>query len=136
MHNNADGELSMTEDSTRIARLQREVHRLRTSPSLRLGAHITDSIRKPWRAPFLIVTLPWLMLLVGLELIGLKSQPPSYRTFSSDGSLQKRECVVMFPTNGVGFGHFTRMLALAKRMKSKNENLEVIFFTIATFVSS
>ena len=35
----------------------------------------------------------------------------------------------MFPTNGVGFGHFTRMLALAKRMKMDDPNLEVIFFT-------
>ena len=35
----------------------------------------------------------------------------------------------MFPTNGVGFGHFTRMLALAKRMKKDDSNLEVIFFT-------
>jgi UDP:flavonoid glycosyltransferase YjiC (YdhE family) len=37
--------------------------------------------------------------------------------------------VVMFPTNGVGFGHFTRMLALAKRMKNLDKSLEVIFFT-------
>lgn len=35
----------------------------------------------------------------------------------------------MFPTNGVGFGHFTRMLALAKRMKTDDTDLEVIFFT-------
>jgi len=36
---------------------------------------------------------------------------------------------VMFPTNGVGFGHFTRMLALAKRLKAKDPSLEIIFFT-------
>ena len=35
----------------------------------------------------------------------------------------------MFPTNGVGFGHFTRMLALAKRMKQHDPSLEIIFFT-------
>jgi UDP:flavonoid glycosyltransferase YjiC (YdhE family) len=35
----------------------------------------------------------------------------------------------MFPTNGVGFGHFTRMLAVAKRMKKLDSDLEIIFFT-------
>jgi len=35
----------------------------------------------------------------------------------------------MFPTNGVGFGHFTRMLAVAKQMKKLNADLEIIFFT-------
>ena len=35
----------------------------------------------------------------------------------------------MFPTNGVGFGHFTRLLAIAKRMKKINPDLEIIFFT-------
>jgi len=37
--------------------------------------------------------------------------------------------VVMFPTNGVGFGHFTRMLALAKRMRREDPELEIVFFT-------
>ena len=35
----------------------------------------------------------------------------------------------MFPTNGVGFGHFTRLLAVAKRMKKLDPELEIIFFT-------
>ena len=42
------GGLCITRES-RVDRLQREIHRLRTSPSLRLGAHLTDAIRKPWR---------------------------------------------------------------------------------------
>ena len=40
-----------------------------------------------------------------------------------------RNCVVMFPTNGVGFGHFTRLLAIAKRMKEKDPELEIVFFS-------
>ena len=110
-------------------RMRRELHRLRTSPSLRLGVHITSAIRKPWRAPFLIFSLPWMMLMIGLELIGLKAQPRALDTNMAGRPKQKGDCVVMFPTNGVGFGHFTRMLALAKRMKEKDSNLEVIFFT-------
>ena len=110
-------------------RLRRELHRLQTSPSLRLGAHITTAIRKPWRAPFLILSLPFMMLMIGLELIGLKSQPKALQTNQAGRELPKGNCIVMFPTNGVGFGHFTRMLAIAKRMKQQDTSLEIIFFT-------
>ena len=67
--------------------------------------------------------------MIGLEMIGLKSQPKGLETNSSGRQLTKGNCVVMFPTNGVGFGHFTRMLALAKRMKKQDSSLEIIFFT-------
>ena len=110
-------------------RLRRELHRLRTSPSLRLGAHITTAIRKPWRAPFLILSLPFMMLMIGLELIGMKAQPKALQTNDAGREKSKGNCVVMFPTNGVGFGHFTRMLAIAKRMKQQDPSLEIIFFT-------
>ena len=110
-------------------RLQRELHRLRTSPSLRLGVHVTNAIRRPWRAPFLFISLPILMFMIGLELIGLKSQPKALHTNHAGRDIVKGNCVVMFPTNGVGFGHFTRMLALAKRMKEKDSSLEIVFFT-------
>jgi len=110
-------------------RLRRELHRLRTSPSLRLGAHITTAIRKPWRAPFLIISLPFMMLMIGLELIGLKAQPKTLQTNDAGREKSKGNCIVMFPTNGVGFGHFTRMLAIAKRMKQQDSSLEIIFFT-------
>ena len=110
-------------------RLKREIHRLRTSPSLRLGAHITTAIRQPWRAPFLILSLPILMFMIGLELIGLKPQPGALQRNNTGRELGKGNCVIMFPTNGVGFGHFTRMLALAKRMKEQDSSLEIIFFT-------
>ena len=110
-------------------RLRRELHRLQTSPSLRLGAHITTAIRKPWRAPFLILSLPFMMLMIGLELIGLKAQPEALQTNDAGREKSKGNCIVMFPTNGVGFGHFTRMLAIAKRMKQQDSSLEIIFFT-------
>jgi UDP-N-acetylglucosamine--N-acetylmuramyl-(pentapeptide) pyrophosphoryl-undecaprenol N-acetylglucosamine transferase len=119
----------MDEDETRLTRLQREVDRLRISPSLRLGSHLTDAIRKPWRAPFLILTLPWMMLMIGFELLGWKSQPAAFSTNTSGRLSSKGNCVVMFPTNGVGFGHFTRLLAVAKRMKKLDPELEIIFFT-------
>ena len=70
-----------------------------------------------------------MMFMIGLEMIGLKSQPAGLETNDAGRELTKGNCVVMFPTNGVGFGHFTRMLALAKRMKKQDSSLEIIFFT-------
>jgi UDP-N-acetylglucosamine--N-acetylmuramyl-(pentapeptide) pyrophosphoryl-undecaprenol N-acetylglucosamine transferase len=110
-------------------RMQRELHRLRTSPSFRLGLHLTSAIRRPWRAPFLIITLPTLMFRIGLELIGILPQPRALLLNEAGRPVENGSCVVMFPTNGVGFGHFTRMLAVAKRMKNLDPALEVIFFT-------
>jgi hypothetical protein len=119
----------MVDEERRLTRLQREIHRLRTSPSLRLGVHLTNAIRKPWKAPFLIISLPWMMLMIGFEFLGWIPQPSAFKTSSSGRLLSKGDCIVMFPTNGVGFGHFTRMLAIAKRMKKLNPTLEIIFFT-------
>lgn len=117
------------ESKSKISRLQRELSRLRTSPSLRLGAHITDSMRRPWRAIFLPISLPVLMLLIGWEMLGRKSAPEIESRVTYDADAPARNCVVMFPTNGVGFGHFTRTLALAKRMKKLDPEIEIIFFT-------
>ena len=62
-------------------------------------------------------------------MLGKKHQPNVLQRVSLDPTLSNRNCVVMFPTNGVGFGHFTRMLALAKHMKREDPELEIIFFT-------
>lgn len=109
-------------------------------------------MRKPWRAPFLPITLPILMFRIGLEMLGRRPVPriapavemPEESPVSASTAPVKIEpaitpppvespasnnTAIMFPTNGVGFGHFTRMLALAKRMKAADESLEVIFFT-------
>ena len=116
-------------NKSKINRLQREISRLRASPSLRLGSHITNAMRKPWRAIFLPITLPSLMLKIGWEMLGKKSAPEIESRVTYDEDAPARNCVVMFPTNGVGFGHFTRTLALAKRMKKLDPELEIIFFT-------
>ena len=67
--------------------------------------------------------------MIGLELVGLKARPSAFKTNVAGRLTSKGDCVVMFPTNGVGFGHFTRLLAIAKRMKAANDELEIIFFT-------
>ena len=106
---------------------RREVARMRKSSSWRIGTHLIRSVEKPWRFPFLILSFPWLVLSIGLERLGRKSHP-----VNSTGLLEHakpRRSIVMFPTNGVGFGHFTRMLALARRVRKLDPSIEVIFFT-------
>lgn len=116
-------------NSSREKRLERELHRICTSPSFRVGVHMTKAIKKPWRALVLPISLPWVMFMIGLELIGLKEQPKALAQNSVGKEELNANTIVMFPTNGVGFGHFTRLLAIAKQMKKLDESLEVIFFT-------
>jgi hypothetical protein len=114
----------------RIARLERRIDRLEKSVSIRLGSHIVKAMRQPWRAPFLIISLPWLMVRCGLEMLGKLPSPSAGKKINNKPPSEPlNNTVIMFPTNGVGFGHFTRMLALAKRMKNRDPDLEVIFFT-------
>ena len=105
----------------------RELRRLRNSSSLRIGILIVSSIEKPWKLLFLPLTFPWLLFSIGLERLGKKSPPQI--DYELGMPAEKRNSVVFFPTNGVGFGHFTRMYALAKRMKRDDPDLEIVFFT-------
>ena len=112
----------------RNQRLQRELTRLHTSPSYRLGLHLTNAIKKPWLAILLPITLPILMLRIGFELIG-KIAPPETNYLSRNTNRGDSNTIIMFPTNGVGFGHFTRLLAIARQLKKHNSNINIIFFT-------
>jgi UDP:flavonoid glycosyltransferase YjiC (YdhE family) len=106
---------------------RREVVRIRKSSSFRIGTHLIRSIEQPWRFPLLLFSLPWLIFSIGLERIGRKALP--LEETDSIGSGDTRKSIVMFPTNGVGFGHFTRMLALARRVRRLDPDIELIFFT-------
>ena len=79
----------MVSRESKILRLERELHRIRTSPSLRLGSIITDAMRRPWLAPFLILTLPWNMLMIGLEMLGKKSPPAAFERVTQDPTLSE-----------------------------------------------
>ena len=104
----------------------RELRRIRSSLAFRLGTSIVRALKFPPKLLFLPFTLFFVGFDWGLERIGKKK-------FISDESeyhpANTRHCVVMFPTNGVGFGHFTRLLAIAKRMKKQDPTLEVVFFS-------
>jgi hypothetical protein len=104
----------------------RELRRIRNSLAFRLGTTIVEAIKFPPK----LVILPLSLLLVGinwgLERIGKKEYAPA----EGEGiNGPTKRCVVMFPTNGVGFGHFTRLMAVAKRLRKLDSELEIVFFT-------
>ena len=109
-------------------RHEREIDRLKNSATYRLGEHLTASIRKPWKLFFLPLTFPFHAFLIGLEKLGLKAHPATKNPTKNNG-MRTEDCVVLFPTNGVGFGHFTRMYSLAKSIRKHSPETEVIFFT-------
>ena len=106
----------------------REIQRLRNTVSFRLGKHLTDAVRQPWKFPFLPITFPIKAFMLGLEKIGKR---PGNNILNSDklDMLPPRNCILLFPTNGVGFGHFTRLYAIAKELRSIDPDTEIIFFT-------
>ena len=112
----------------KISSLKRENRRLRNSVSFQLGLHLTESIRKPWRLLILPVSFPLLRLKIGLRRLGKITH--STNGLRLDYEVQPRKnAMVLFPTNGVGFGHFTRMYSVAREMRRQDPNMEIIFFT-------
>lgn len=111
----------------REAVLRRELWRVRNSASFRLGNHLIEAARNPIRLIILPFTLPVVLWSLGMEMLGRRPRPMSDAMIQLKGG--PSNTVVLFPTNGVGFGHFTRMYALARRLRRKNPDLEIIFFT-------
>jgi UDP:flavonoid glycosyltransferase YjiC (YdhE family) len=122
-----DEEGSRAGPERREAALRRELWRVRNSASFRLGHHVIEAFRRPWRLLVLPFSLPVVTWGIGMELLGRRPRP------MSDSMIQLRggpaRCAVLFPTNGVGFGHFTRMYALARRLRKQDPDLEIVFFT-------
>ncbi len=107
--------------------LRRELWRVRNSASFRLGNHLIEAARNPIRLLILPFTLPIVLWSLGMEMLGRRPRPMSDAMIQLKGG--PSNTVVLFPTNGVGFGHFTRMYALARRLRRRDPDLEIIFFT-------
>jgi hypothetical protein len=130
-------EASKTQSQARaLAKSKREIRRLRSSTSFRIGVHITSAIKRPWRLIALPISLPFFAFRLGLERLGKK--PVLFLEENTDKGIQqnliidkikRKHAIVLFPTNGVGFGHFTRMYSVAKRLREMDPDLEIIFFT-------
>ena len=120
-----------SEDNTPIpplqSKLERELRRIEDSASLQIGRHLTASIRNPLRFIGLAITFPILCLKLGFQKIGYKKTVIEIVPTQNDDP--RNHSIVLFPTNGVGFGHFTRMYAIARSLRKKDPTLEIIFFT-------
>ena len=117
-------------NSLEIQKYRRELRRTRNSASFRIGNLVINSIVKPWKIillPFNLIKLSWEL---ASERLGWKNVPSHDSIISS--TKRNTKSILVFPTNGVGFGHFTRILAVAKRIKKLDSGIEVIFFTTMT----
>ena len=93
----------------RFERSQRENRRLRFSASFRIGLHLTQAFRQPWRFVILPITFPLLILSIGFERLGRKPAAKEASLnekylLNSSSFIERKHCIVLFPTNGVGFG--------------------------------
>lgn len=112
-----------------IGKIQRELRSIKQSPSYILGKHIAESYPSVVKIAALPISLPILAYRI---LTGKQTMDPSnISNFSNSNGKEevRRNSIVFFPTNGVGFGHFTRTLAIARRLKKVNSDLEIVFVT-------
>ena len=109
--------ISLTNEKLELDRYKRELSRIRGSPLYRLTALFSDSLRSPWKIIQLPVNSILLSIRLARERLGHieKQDIEKYPIGSRIG--ENRDSIVLFPTNGVGFGHFTRLLAVAKKIQ-------------------
>tara|TARA_B100000287_G_scaffold243184_1_gene228603 strand:- start:2629 stop:3978 length:1350 start_codon:yes stop_codon:yes gene_type:complete len=123
-----DNEYGSLTDTDKISeKHKRELGRIRSSPTFRLSTLFIKSAEKPWKLLWLPISILILMFKVVRERLGYSTKYNDSSPYSYESN--SRESIVFFPTNGVGFGHFTRLLAIAKRIKKTKPQIEIIFFT-------
>jgi len=112
-----------------LEKKSRELRNIRQSPAYMIGKHISDTYRNPLKMLLLPISLSLLSFKIvrGTAVYGNDSE---FSDISEMGAPSiRRNSIVFFPTNGVGFGHFTRTLAVARKLKKLDESLEIVFFT-------
>ena len=114
-----DAILARNRQKIAFERSKRELRRLKSSVSFRIGVHLTTSVRKPWMLLLLPFTFPLLIFKIGLERLGRVEHPVAD---VEESAILPRNSVVLFPTNGVGFGHFTRLYSVANGCEEMTPN--------------
>jgi len=110
----------------RREKTSRELDRIRNSFSFRSGQIIAKSLKFPLLLPILPFWLLGFIFVYGLERLGKKS---AHTVNSGRKIVDPKRCIVFFPTNGVGLGHFTRLFAVAKRVREQDPDVEIVFVT-------
>ena len=111
-----------------VDRYRREISRIKQSGAYRLMNLITRSVRSPKK----LILLPFTFTKLSFQIVNQrrgKTENSTQNQFPIGHGSGSRNCIVFFPTNGVGFGHFTRLLSLAKKIREKDKEIEIIFFT-------
>ena len=108
-------------------RRARQLNSIRSSLSYRLGNLLVSSVLRPWMILVLPFTVPSLLWRYGRERIGWEKMQNGIEENSFKS--KSRDCAILFPTNGVGMGHYSRMFALAMALKRKRPEMEIVFFT-------
>jgi UDP-N-acetylglucosamine--N-acetylmuramyl-(pentapeptide) pyrophosphoryl-undecaprenol N-acetylglucosamine transferase len=106
---------------------QRQLNSIRQSMSFRLGREIVESVLRPWKMIILPINIAILLFKFIQERLGLRKYTVENNEEITNN--RNRNCIVIFPTNGVGMGHYSRMFALARSMKKIDPDLEIVFFT-------
>ena len=110
----------------RREKTSRELDRIRNSFSYRSGQIIAKSLKFPLLLPIMPFWLLGFIFTYGLERLGKKS---AHTVNSGRKIVDPKRCIVFFPTNGVGLGHFTRVFAVAKRVREQDPDVEIVFVT-------
>ena len=118
---------SPTEAVAQEDRVRRQLNAIRSSLSFRLGRLLVNSVIRPWNIIVLPFTLPILLWTYGQERLGHRKSPDAGLQLSM--GIKKRNCAVLFPTNGVGMGHYARMYSLARSLRRTRPGMEIVFFT-------
>ena len=143
--NERDVEISSTKKQVKqLAQSESDLNRCLNSISYKLGNALVLAVKKPGKQtallPFRIgkLLLNWTQAKGSQwaepesKLVDLKSSNPkhtsSIRAFDSSW-------VFFVPVNGAGLGHLTRCLAVARRLKKLNPELNIGFFTTCSAIS-
>ena len=94
---------------------------------MRLGLYLTNATKNPFKLITLPIFFPIFCFRLGLERLGYKNERIEVAVNQIEDG--RKDCIVLFPTNGVGFGHFTRLYAVARSIRKLSPQTEVIFFT-------
>ena len=120
----------------KASRHVREANSIKQSSSFIIAEHISKSLSSPIK----FIGLPFSTLYLAYRLKKEKNSEIFQNKYFPDlGRLNpdsRKDCVVIFPTNGVGFGHYTRSMAIAIELKKKSPKTEIVIFTTMPTLSS
>ena len=129
INSKSDSFYQIKNEMEEIGMYKRELSRIRNSTAFRILNHVSLSLRKPRSAILLPFSTPRLLIRIIREKLGYVERTNVDGHPIGQNISENRESIVFFPTNGVGFGHFTRLLAIAKKIRKLNPEIEIIFFS-------